>query len=104
MFSFYFLQIFIISFFIIGDCGCKHCHNEIKLIVSSTVLLEITQKLDSVLINQAIIIRSVNPDHAKSMIPCNIPSIPLKTKEDFLKMEKFLAENRINYEAVVSFM
>lgn len=54
------------------------------------------------LINQAIIMRSVNPDHAKSMIPSNIPNIPLKTKEDFKKMEIFLAANRINFEAMVS--
>ncbi|CAL1672459.1 unnamed protein product [Lasius platythorax] len=81
-----------------GDFGSKHCHSEIKL--NSTVLLEISKKLDSVLINQAIIVRSINPDHAKSMISSNIPSIPLKTKKDFQKMETFLAANRINYETM----
>lgn len=82
-----------------GDEGCKLCCNEVKL--NSTVLLEVSQKLDSILINQAIILRSVNSDYATFMIPSNIPSIPLKTKEDFEKMETFLATNRINYEAVV---
>lgn len=53
------------------------------------------------LVNQAIIVRSVNPEYTKSMIPSNIPSIPLKTKKDFQKMETFLETNRINYEAVV---
>lgn len=72
--------------------------------LSNTVLLEISKKLDSVLINQAIIVRSVNPDHAKSIIPSNIPSIPMKTKKDFQKMEIFLAANRINYEAMVCHM
>lgn len=86
-------------FHLLGDFGCKHCHSEIKL--NSTALLEISKKLDSVLINQAIIVRFINPDHAKFMIPSNIPSIPLKTKKDFQKMETFLAANRINYEAMV---
>lgn len=84
-------------FNLLGDFECKHCDSEIKL--SSTILLEISKKLDSVLINQAIIVRSVNPDHAKSIIPCNFPPIPLKT--DFQKMETFLTANRINYEAMV---
>lgn len=85
-----------------GNCGCKYCHNEIKL--SSTILLEISKKLDSILINQAIIVRSVNPDYSKSMIPSNIPFIPLKTKEDLKKMNMFLTANRVNYEAVVSLL
>lgn len=73
--------------------------------LNNTVLLEISQKLDSLQINQAIIVRSVNPDYAKLMTPLNIPSIPLKTKEDFQKMETFLAANNgINYEAMVSLM
>ncbi|XP_029658727.1 uncharacterized protein LOC115232777 [Formica exsecta] len=80
------------------DFECKHCDSEIKL--SSTILLEISKKLDLVLINQVIIVRSVNPDHAKSIIPCNFPPISLKTKKDFQKMEMFLAANRINYEAM----
>ncbi|XP_011706657.1 PREDICTED: uncharacterized protein LOC105461848 [Wasmannia auropunctata] len=33
------------------------------------------------------------------MLPSNIPSIPLKTQEDFQKMEIFLT-TRVNYEAV----
>lgn len=80
-----------------GNCGCKYCHNEIKL--SSTIFLEISKKLDSILINQAIIVRSVNPDYSKSMIPSNIPFILLKTKEDLKKMNMFLT-NCVNYEAV----
>ncbi|XP_011688855.1 PREDICTED: uncharacterized protein LOC105450619 [Wasmannia auropunctata] len=79
------------------NCGCKHCHNEMKL--NNTILLEINKKLDSMLINQTIIIRSDNPDYAKSMLPSNIPSIPLKTQEDFRKIEIFLT-TRVNYEAV----
>lgn len=79
------------------NCGCKHCHNEMKL--NNTILLKINKKLDSMLINQTIIIRSVNPDYAKSMLPSNIPSIPLKTQEDFQKMEIFLT-TQVNYEAV----
>ncbi|XP_032688782.1 uncharacterized protein LOC116852462 isoform X3 [Odontomachus brunneus] len=81
-----------------GNFTCKQCHNEIML--NSTVLLEVSKKLDSVLINQAIIMRSVNPDYAKSMTPFHIPNIPLKTREDFQNMEIFLAANRINFEAV----
>jgi len=99
----HFSQVFIRYNFLLSDnCGYKCCHNEIKL--CSTVLLEVSKKLDSVLINQAIIVRSVNPDYAKSMIPSNIPSIPLKTKENFENMETFLATNCINYETMVNLL
>ncbi|RLU23500.1 hypothetical protein DMN91_003705 [Ooceraea biroi] len=80
------------------DCECKHCHSEIKQ--NNAILQEINKKLDLMLMNQAIILRSVNPDYATSMVAPNIPLIPLNTKEDFQKMEKFVAANPINYETV----
>ncbi|XP_052130005.1 uncharacterized protein LOC127751069 [Frankliniella occidentalis] len=65
----------------------------------SIVLMKLTQKLDAVSLNQAVIIRAVDPDMAKVIRPAEFPHTPLAKVKHFAKLEKFL-KNATNFAAM----
>lgn len=71
--------------------------------LTSTILLEMSNKLEVLLLNQAVIIRAVDPQMAKVIRPELMPSMPMKTVRDFKRMEKFL-QVPANFSAMVIYV
>ncbi|XP_043471640.1 uncharacterized protein LOC122504547 [Leptopilina heterotoma] len=67
--------------------------------LTSTLLIQVSKQLDAVLLNQAIIMRAVDPNIAKMVRPEQMPTMPMRVMADFNKMEKFLQEP-INFAAI----